>query len=470
MRGWFAGGLLVLVMTTRAGAGDGPPIDDRATRAPALVDIVALDPTIRLDVRYATADNVAGRKLYPAARAFLQRPAAEALVRVHRALAPEGLGLIVFDAYRPWRVTQTLWDVTPPERREFVADPALGSRHNRGCAADVTLFDRTTGKAVAMPSEFDDFSDRARPTYTGGTPEARANRERLRAAMEREGFFVHPSEWWHYDYKDWAEYPILDVAFDAVGTAKAAATAPPAAPDLVTARVVDLTHPFDAETLYWPTAKTGFVFDRLSWGRTPGGFFYSANAFCAPEHGGTHLDAPIHFAEGHWTADAIPVDRLLGPGVVIDVTAKVEDDRDYRLTVDDVRRFEQAHGAIPTGAYVLLRTGWDVYWPNRGFVFGDDTPGRTTDLHFPSYGKDAAAMLVRDRRVAALGVDTPSIDHGPSQDFPVHRVVAAANVMGMENVDNLEALPPTGAWIVALPMKIGGGSGGPLRIVALLAP
>jgi kynurenine formamidase len=288
--------------------------------------------------------------------------------------------------------------------------------------------------------------------------------------MEQEGFFVHPSEWWHFDYKDWSQYPILDVSFDAVATAAAAAPTAPAAVDLAHARIVDLTHPFDSETLYWPTAKTGFVFDRLSWGRTPKGFFYSANAFCAPEHGGTHLDAPIHFAEGKWTADTIPVERLLGPGVVVDVAAKVEGDRDYRLTVDDVKRFEKAHGTIPPGAYVLLRTGWEVYWPNRGMVFGDDTPDRTTDLHFPSYGREAAELLVRDRRVAAIGVDTPSIDHGPSQDFPVHRVVAAANVMGLENLASLGELPPTGMWIVALPMKIAGGSGGPLRIVALLAP
>jgi len=150
------------------------------------------------------------------------------------------------------------------------------------------------------------------------------------------------------------------------------------------------------------------------------------------------------------------------------VTAKVEDDRDYRLTVDDVRRFEQAHGAIPAGAYVLLRTGWDVYWPNRGFVFGDDTPGRTTDLHFPSYGKDAAAFLVRDRRVAAIGVDTPSIDHGPSRDFIVHQIVTGAGKPGLENVAHLERVPPIGATLIALPMKIGGGSGAPTRIVALL--
>jgi len=464
----IGGGLVVALLATLARAGDGPPVDRRADRAPALIEIVTLDPTVRLDVRYATPQNVTGRRLYASARAFLQRPAAEALVRVHQALASGGLGLVVLDAYRPWRVTKALWDATPPARREFVADPARGSRHNRGAAVDVTLFDRARGEPVAMPSEYDDFSERAYPTYAGGDAAARGHRDRLRSAMEREGFFVHPSEWWHFDYKDWADYPVLDVPFDAI-----AAVVPPAAPahlDVSGARVVDLTHAFDAETLYWPSAPSGFALERLAYGRTPAGFFYAANAFCTPEHGGTHLDAPIHFAERRWTADAIPVDRLLGPGIVLDVAAAAAEDRDYRLTVHDVRRFEARHGAIPAGAFVLLRTGWDVYWPNRGLVFGDDTPGRTTHLHFPSYGPEAAALLVRERRVAALAVDSPSIDHGPSQDFPVHRVASEANVLGLENVAGLAQVPATGAWIVALPMKIGGGSGGPVRIVALLPP
>jgi kynurenine formamidase len=153
----------------------------------------------------------------------------------------------------------------------------------------------------------------------------------------------------------------------------------------------------------------------------------------------------------------------------VDVTASVAKDQDYRLTVDDVRRFEARHGTIPAGAIVLLRTGWDARWPNRGLYFGDDEPGRTTKLHFPSYGRDAVRLLI-ERRVAAIGVDTASIDHGPSQDFPVHRAASAANVLGLENLAGLDALPETGAWIVALPMKIGGGSGAPLRIVALLPP
>ena len=464
MRGGIGAGLVVAVLAALAHA-QRPPVDARADRPPALVEVVTLDPTIVLDVRYATNDNVAGRRLYPSARAFLQGPAADALVRVHQALAADGLGIVVLDAYRPWRVTKALWDATAPERRGFVADPARGSRHNRGAAVDVTLFDRASGTPVAMPSAYDDFSERAYPTYAGGDAPARAQRDRLRAAMEREGFFVHPSEWWHFDYKDWADYPILDVPFDAVDGMPAPA---PARLDPAHARVVDLTHDFDANTLYWPSATSGFTLDRLAYGRGPAGFFYAANAFCAPEHGGTHLDAPIHFAEDRWTAEVIPPERLLGPGVVLDVSAAVSDDRDYRLTVADVRRFEARHGTIPAGAFVLLRTGWDVYWPNRGLVFGDDTPGRTTDLHFPSYGRDAAALLVRERRVAALAVDTPSIDHGPSQDFPVHRLAAAANVLGLENVAGLAQLPATGAWIVALPMKIAGGSGGPVRIVALL--
>jgi D-alanyl-D-alanine dipeptidase/kynurenine formamidase len=463
MRGGVGG--LVVALAVVVAAAEGPPVDPRVRRASELVDVVTLDPTIRLDVRYATSDNVTGRPLYRKARAYLQRPVAEALVRVHRGLESEGLGIVVLDAYRPWRVTKVLWDATPAERREFVADPARGSRHNRGAAVDVTLFERSSGEAVVMPSSYDDFSERAYPTYAGGDAAALGRRDRLRAAMEREGFFVYPSEWWHFDYKDWGDYPILDVPFESVESAGAAVSA---SLDLAHARAIDLTYAFDAQTLYWPTASSGFVLDRLAFGPSPAGFFYAANAFCAPEHGGTHLDAPLHFAADHWAADAIPVERLIGPAVVLDVSAAASENRDYRATAADVRRYEARHGRIPAGAIVLLRTGWGAFWPNRGLYFGDDEPGRTTDLHFPSYGRDAAMLLVHDREVSAIGVDTPSIDYGRSQDFVVHRVASAANVLGLENVANLEQVPETGAWIVALPMKIAGGSGGPLRIVALV--
>jgi kynurenine formamidase len=250
--------------------------------------------------------------------------------------------------------------------------------------------------------------------------------------------------------------------------APAARAAPEArAPDLRSARIVDLTWPFDERTLYWPTSPSTFRLERLHHGQTPGGFFYSANALCAPEHGGTHLDAPIHFAEGRWTADQIPVDRLVGPAVVIDVSARAKADADYRLGAEDVRDWEKRHGAIPPGAIVLARTGWGSRWPDRKRYLGDDTPGDASRLHFPSFGKDAAALLV-SRKVAAIGVDTASIDHGPSKDFPVHRAVAEANVAGLENLAHLEELPEVGAWIVALPMKIAGGSGGPLRVIALV--
>jgi kynurenine formamidase len=231
---------------------------------------------------------------------------------------------------------------------------------------------------------------------------------------------------------------------------------------------VDLTHPFDAKTLYWPNAPSGFELKRLHYGKTDAGFFYAANAFCAPEHGGTHLDAPIHFAEGRQSLDEIPVRRLIAPAVVIDVAAKAATDRDYRLTADDVKSWEARHGGIPAGAIVLLRTRWSERWPDRRRYFGDDTPGDVSKLHFPSYGKDAAQLLVTERKVAALGVDTASIDHGPSTDFIVHRIASAANVPGLENLTRLEDVPETGAWILALPMKIAGGSGGPVRIVALV--
>jgi kynurenine formamidase len=190
--------------------------------------------------------------------------------------------------------------------------------------------------------------------------------------------------------------------------------------------------------------------------------------YAAPEHGGTHLDAPIHFAAGHKTSDQIPVRQLIGPAVVIDVTSKTATDSDYRLTVDDVRAWESRYGTIPQGAIVLLRTGWGSRYPNRKAYFGDDTPGATDNLHFPSYGVEAARLLVGERKVGAIGVDTPSIDYGPSKDFQVHQIAAAADVVGLENIANLERVPASGAWVIALPMKIGGGSGGPLRAVAVL--
>jgi kynurenine formamidase len=238
--------------------------------------------------------------------------------------------------------------------------------------------------------------------------------------------------------------------------------------DLSTATIVDLTHPFNAKTIYWPTSPSSFKLNQLSLGLTPGGWFYSANAFSTPEHGGTHLDAPIHFAEGGQTADKIPLDRLIGPAVVIDVTAKSSADPDYRLTINDVLAFERQHGRIRAGSIVLLRTGWSTHWPDRKRYLGDDTPGDATRLHFPSFGADAARLLVEERGVEALGADVASIDYGQSKDFMVHRIAAARNVPGLENLAALDKLPPTGATLIALPMKIEGGSGGPVRVIAIL--
>ena len=186
--------------------------DSSKTRATDLVELVALDATIVLDIKYARTDNFMGRVLYPSAHAMLQRPAAEALVRVHAALRSQGLGLIVYDAYRPAAVTRAMWDETPEAQRIFVADPAVGSKHNRGCAVDVTLCS-STGVALPMPSAFDEFTERAFADFEGGTAEERSNRAMLRGAMEREGFSVNPKEWWHFDYYLWPEYPVLDVPF-----------------------------------------------------------------------------------------------------------------------------------------------------------------------------------------------------------------------------------------------------------------
>ncbi len=208
----FAIASLFLILSIQAAAQDGPPKEE-GKREANLIELITLDPTIKLDIRYATDNNFVGKKVYPEARAFLQRPAAKAVAKVHRSLKKKGLGLVIFDGYRPWSITKLFWEVTPDEKRMFVANPAKGSKHNRGCAVDLSIFDLKTGKPIEMPSEYDEFTERASPDYSGGTAEQRANRDMLRKLMEDAGFTVNPNEWWHFDFKDWEKYAIYDISF-----------------------------------------------------------------------------------------------------------------------------------------------------------------------------------------------------------------------------------------------------------------
>jgi kynurenine formamidase len=233
-------------------------------------------------------------------------------------------------------------------------------------------------------------------------------------------------------------------------------------------RIVDLTHAFDDNTVYWPTDTRGFRLEQLAAGHTEAGWYYSANAFCTAEHGGTHIDAPVHFFEDGQAVDEIPLSQLIGPAVVIDITGNAAADANYRLTIEDVAAHEAEYGRIPDGAVVLLRTGWSERWPDARAYLGDDTPGDASKLSFPSYGEEAARLLVQERAASILGIDTASIDYGRSTDFPVHRVAAGNQVAGLENLTNLDALPVSGFTVIALPMKIAGGSGGPVRVIALL--
>ena len=212
----FIAYVLTALTALLGAAPQGPPVDPKATRRAELVELTTLDGTIKLDIRYATTNNFVGKPVYQEARAFLQRPAAEALVAAHRELGKSGYGLLIHDGYRPWAITKLFWDVTPPALREFVADPASGSKHNRGAAVDLTMYDRAFGRAVQMPSEYDEMTRRAYPDYRGGPPDARGRRELLRSVMERHGFTVEPNEWWHFNFKDWQEYPILDIPFSAI--------------------------------------------------------------------------------------------------------------------------------------------------------------------------------------------------------------------------------------------------------------
>ncbi len=234
-------------------------------------------------------------------------------------------------------------------------------------------------------------------------------------------------------------------------------------------RWVDLSYPFDENTIYWPTAES-FRLDTVAEGMTDKGYYYSAYSFCAAEHGGTHIDAPVHFAEGKNALEQIPLEQLIGPAVVVDVSEKALADRDYLIQVSDFEAWEQATGRIPGGAIVLANTGSGRFWPDRAKYMGTEKRGEegVAELHFPGLHPEAAKWLAEERAIKAFGLDTPSIDYGQSTNFESHQALGAANIPGLENIANLDQLPAKGSWVVALPMLIRHGSGAPLRIVALV--
>jgi kynurenine formamidase len=257
------------------------------------------------------------------------------------------------------------------------------------------------------------------------------------------------------------------IATAALLAASACAAPQPAA--IPTGQLIDLSHTYDAQTIYWPTAE-GFRLRKDAEGVTPAGYYYAANSLFTSEHGGTHIDAPIHFAQGRQTVDAIPLERLIGPAIVIDVTQQSDRNADYQVTTEDFARFEREHGEIPAQTIVLLRTGFSRRWPDAVRYLGTAVRGEegVKQLHFPGLHPDAARWIVANRRIGAIGIDTASIDYGQSTLFESHRTLYERDVPAFENLTALERLPATGAFVIALPMKIGGGSGAPLRAIAVL--
>jgi kynurenine formamidase len=230
---------------------------------------------------------------------------------------------------------------------------------------------------------------------------------------------------------------------------------------------VDLSYDFSDKTVYWPTAD-GFRLDTAFEGVTPAGFYYSSYNFCASEHGGTHLDAPVHFAKGKWSVEQIPLENLTGHAVVIDVSENALKDPDYLITQSDIENWEKINEKIPDGSILFFRTGYgDLYHDIKKYLGTEEKgPDAVAKLHFPSIHPDAATWLVKNRKINAVGIDVASVDYGQSTDFKTHQILYTENISGFENVANLDKLPAKGAYVIALPIKIKGGSGGPLRIIA----
>lgn len=231
---------------------------------------------------------------------------------------------------------------------------------------------------------------------------------------------------------------------------------------------IDLSHEFSDKTIYWPNNPTGFKLDTQFNGITTGGFYYSSNAYCSPEHGGTHLDAPVHFAKGKWTVDEIPMEQMMGDAVVVDVSGNANNNPDYQAKVSDIQNWEKQYGRLPDSTILLIRTGWSDFYNDAEKYLGTKDKGdeAVKKLHFPSIHPELAQWLVKNRRIKAVGVDCASVDYGQSTDFKTHQILYAQNIPGFENVTNLDMLPAKGAYVIALPMKIKGGSGAPLRIIA----
>jgi kynurenine formamidase len=255
----------------------------------------------------------------------------------------------------------------------------------------------------------------------------------------------------------------------ACGASTPAAPAAASAAPFPGGAIVDLSHAYGEDTVYWPTAER-FKLDVINDGVTPAGFYYAANKFSTAEHGGTHLDAPVHFARGRHAVDDIPLAQLVGPAVVVDVTAAAERSADYLVSAADLESFEQAHGRIPDGSILLIRTGFSKRWPDAARYLGTAERGEAAvaKLHFPGIDPAAAKWLLANRKVNAVGIDTASIDFGQSTTYETHQILYEANIPGLENLNALDRLPATGAHVIALPMKIKGGSGAPLRAIAIV--